>query len=100
MVITQTGDELLELLGMVIPNRAVATFEADQPARDLDRNRNHHTTIEVEQEFGTEIEEGITSKEGATGRGKTGTRRGCKRTSRGATGRGRTGTTPVKPGGP
>ena len=44
---------------MVIPNRAVTTFEANQPARDPDRNRSVRTTMEVEQEVGTEVEEGI-----------------------------------------
>ena len=56
-MITQTGKELLELLGMVIPNRAIATFYADQPARDPDRNRGIHATIKVERELGTEMRE-------------------------------------------
>ena len=45
---------------MVIPDKADSTFEAGQPARDPDRNTSHHATMEVEQEFDTEIEEGIT----------------------------------------
>ena len=48
----------MELLGTVIPNRAIATFEAEPPARDPDRNRGIHATMEVEQELGTEMREG------------------------------------------
>ena len=48
----------MEPLGTVIPYRAVTRFKVNQPARDLDRNRGIHATMEEEQEIRHEVREG------------------------------------------